>query len=229
MNIKLTSLQVYHIALVVGMLITGCINTLSKKFQNDTKAQGWNGDVHYFQHPWFQTLIMFCGEFMCLVGLSIQRHRQRVMYYKEHETAMKTERKDNVFQLILIVPTLLDLLGTSFGGIGLVYVTASVWQMLRGSIIIFTGILSRIFLKRVLLPYRWVAMCVTIAGLVLVGVSGLLSDTFSGGSVSSSTSSSADSGISYMMLFGMLCILLGQLVGAIQMFIPTCHTSQLLV
>lgn len=29
-----------------------------------------------------------------------------------------------------------------FAGIGLLYVTASVWQMLRGSLIVFTGIFS---------------------------------------------------------------------------------------
>ena len=52
------------------------------------------------------------------------------------------EKQPKVFQLIFIVPTIMDLLGTTFGGIGLVYVSASIWQMLRGSIIIFTGVLS---------------------------------------------------------------------------------------
>ena len=33
-------------------------------------------------------------------------------------------------------------MGFVFSAIGLLYVSASVWQMLRGSLIIFTGILS---------------------------------------------------------------------------------------
>ena len=41
-----------------------------------------------------------------------------------------------------IVYWLFFLVGFVFSAIGLLYVSASVWQMLRGSIIIFTGILS---------------------------------------------------------------------------------------
>ena len=43
---------------------------------------------------------------------------------------------------IFVVPTICDLIGTTLSGIGLLYVPASVWQMLRGAIIIFAGILS---------------------------------------------------------------------------------------
>ena len=43
-------------------------------------------------------------------------------------------------------------------GIGLLYVYASVWQMIRGSIIIFTGILSVLFLGRRLAPLHWAGM-----------------------------------------------------------------------
>ena len=43
---------------------------------------------------------------------------------------------------IFVIPTVCDLIGTTISGIGLLYVPASVWQMLRGAIIIFAGILS---------------------------------------------------------------------------------------
>ena len=39
--------------------------------------------VHEFDHPWFQTIIMFIGESFCLVGLAIQRKRERVKWRKE--------------------------------------------------------------------------------------------------------------------------------------------------
>ena len=32
---------------------------------------------HKFDHPWFQTLIMFSGEALCLIGLIYQRRKQR--------------------------------------------------------------------------------------------------------------------------------------------------------
>ena len=57
-----------------------------------------------------------------------------------------------------------------------------------------------------MLPYRWVSICVTMSGLVLVGVSGMFTEQDSTGSAGS-------------MLFGMCMVLLGQLVAAIQMVI----------
>eukprot|EP01105_Mastigella_eilhardi_P000859 TRINITY_DN1103_c0_g1_i1.p1 TRINITY_DN1103_c0_g1~~TRINITY_DN1103_c0_g1_i1.p1 ORF type:complete len:413 (+),score=115.11 TRINITY_DN1103_c0_g1_i1:87-1325(+) len=204
--------QIYNLVLVCGMLITGAVNTLSKKAQNDSTVKGWNGDEHQFTHPWFQTLVMFSGEFLCLAGYFIQMLMARRNAIKKDEPVEKLNLK-NIFHPIFLLPTMLDLLGTTFGGIGLVYCSASVWQMLRGSIIIFTGILSRVFLKRKMLPYRWISMGITLVGLILVGVSGILTDM----TASTSGSSSGDSGFDYSMIFGMLMIIAGQFVGAIQM------------
>ena len=59
--------SVYTTVLVVGMLITGSLNTLTKKAQNQSKAENIYGDVTKFDHPWFQTLLMFYGK--SLTGL----------------------------------------------------------------------------------------------------------------------------------------------------------------
>jgi len=67
-------------------------------------------------------------------------------------------------------------MGTSLSGIGLLYTPPSIWQMLRGVRIPFTGILSIIFLKKKLKAQHWVGMSIVIVGLVLVGVSRLISD-----------------------------------------------------
>ena len=53
--------------------------------------------------------------------------------------------------------------------VGLNWTYASVFQMLRGAVIIFTGILSVIFLKRKLFLFHWVGMVVVLMGLALVG------------------------------------------------------------
>lgn len=54
--------------------------------------------------------------------------------------------------------------------------------MLRGSIIIFSGILSIIFLKARLNLNNYIGMCVTAAGIVLVGLSSMLSQPSGPGS-----------------------------------------------
>ncbi len=75
------------------------------------------------------------------------------------------------WSLLLSLPTLF--LGADTG-IGLLYVAASVWQMLRGSIILFTGTFSVsgfsnlpsypqvVFLKKKLRPSQWIAMLIIV-------------------------------------------------------------------
>ena len=53
--------------------------------------------------------------------------------------------------------------------------SASSFQMLRGSVIIFTGLLSVAFLGRRLELSQWLGILLTIAGLVLVGLADLRS------------------------------------------------------
>lgn len=54
--------------------------------------------------------------------------------------------------------------------------SASSFQMLRGAVIIFTGLLSVAFLGRRLVKSQWLGIFITILGLVIVG----LADFFSG-------------------------------------------------
>lgn len=51
--------------------------------------------------------------------------------------------------------------------------SASSFQMLRGSVIIFTGLLSVAFLGRKLELSQWLGILVTIVGLVVVGLADL--------------------------------------------------------
>lgn len=53
--------------------------------------------------------------------------------------------------------------------------SASSFQMLRGSVIIFTGLLSVAFLGRRLAISQWLGILATIVGLVVVGLADLLS------------------------------------------------------
>ncbi|CAL1536291.1 unnamed protein product [Lymnaea stagnalis] len=206
-----------QILLMLGMLITGSINTLTKKVQLQCISEGYHYEnstswkPHTFNHPWFQTWLMFIGESTCLIGLFIMRHRQKKE--RERVTAWsnklghnppEVEHHPRVWQWILIIPTICDLLGTSLAGIGLIYVDASVWQMLRGAIIIFAGILSKVFLKRKLKPIHWLGMSVVMVGLILVGCSSVFKNK-----------NSEDS----KAILGIVLILAGQLVSACQMII----------
>eukprot|EP01098_Paradermamoeba_levis_P009216 TRINITY_DN3823_c0_g1_i1.p1 TRINITY_DN3823_c0_g1~~TRINITY_DN3823_c0_g1_i1.p1 ORF type:complete len:401 (-),score=103.01 TRINITY_DN3823_c0_g1_i1:69-1271(-) len=206
------------LGLVSGMLITGSINTLTKKAQFNTKAEGIDGKVSDFNQPWFQTYVMFIGEMCCLIGLFYQRWserrealKQQTAYDSYHPIMDANQLKQPpIFQWILVLPTLCDLAGSTLSGVGFLWIWPSVWQMLRGSIIIFTGIFSIVFLKRKLLPYHWAGMTVTTLGLALVGVSSILS-------------ASGEAG--YKLYLGIGLLLLGQVCSAVQMVVEETYVK----
>ncbi|XP_063675562.1 solute carrier family 35 member F6-like [Bolinopsis microptera] len=208
---RMANFRMYTTILVAGMLITGSLNTLTKKAQNQSSARGIFGENHKFNHPWFQTLLMFYGEAICLIVYEWQRRRARkeldnqIQDNEDNPTQSEPER---VLTGIFVVPTICDLIGTTLSGIGLLYVPASVWQMLRGAIIIFAGILSVIFLKRKMYATNWIGMGVVMAGLATVGLSSVLSQ------------GSSTDGVSHgEMLLGIVLILSAQLVSASQMIV----------
>lgn len=79
----------------------------------------------------------------------------------------------------------------------MLYISASVWQMMRGSVIVFTSILSVLFLRRKLYCYNWLAVAVSVCGLTLVGFSAVLDG--GGGS------SDVVLGISFTVLSQLFC------------------------
>jgi hypothetical protein len=48
--------------LMIGMLVFGAANTLVMKYMDNTVV----GNGQLFNHPYFQGIIMFTGELMCL-------------------------------------------------------------------------------------------------------------------------------------------------------------------
>jgi drug/metabolite transporter (DMT)-like permease len=76
--------------------------------------------------------------------------------------------------LIFCIPATLDLLSTCVSYIGLTLTYASSYQMLRGSAIIFTALLTKFFLGKSIAYQRWLGILIIIAGLALVGITDLM-------------------------------------------------------
>ncbi|EER10777.1 conserved hypothetical protein, partial [Perkinsus marinus ATCC 50983] len=156
-----------------------------------------------FNKPWTQNLAMFLGESMLLL---VVLYRQRQHQYGNNSDGSPRPSR-NTPPYLFAPPAALDLLGTGLSGIGMNFITASVWQMMRGSIVVFTAILSALLLGRTMHRSKIFAVCCTVVGLTLVGISSVL-DTRS--SASTSTGGTAS-------LVGIGFTVLGQLCGAMQM------------
>lgn len=160
------------------------------------------GNTVQFNHPFVQAAFMFLGELSNLIPFFIMRYRQRTAG-KEVEG---TKKKFNL--MLLAIPALCDMTATSTMYVGLSLTDASIFQMLRGSVVVFTAIFSVIFLKRKQYKFHWLGV-----GLVLVGtaVVGLQSLVCGGGSSSSSGGSRA--------MTGNILIIAAQVIVAVQMVV----------
>jgi len=89
--------------------------------------------------------------------------------------------------------------------LGLTMTYASVFQMLRGSVVIFTGLLSVVFLKRKLFLFHWIGMGFVLVGLAIVGLSSAL-----GGSDGSNAPNA---------VLGDILVIVAQLIVSVQMVV----------
>ena len=105
------------------------------------------------------------GEMMCMLVYLIYIFCNRNKL--EETDTDKDKPKPNPF--LFLPPALCDVTATSMMYVGLNLTSASQFQMLRGSIMVFVGILSRIFLKKRLEWFRLLGMAVIVVGIVMVG------------------------------------------------------------
>ena len=147
-----------------------------------------------------QAASMFFGEMLCFAAFKIWYFYRRI---RKQDMQVFGSQKFN--PLLWAIPAMCDLLGTSTMYVGLTWTYAASFQMLRGSVIIFTGLLSVAFLGSKLLLRHWIGMILVIIGLVVVGVGDVV---FTSGAQGYSPT---------LILAGDLLIVLAQIITAIQM------------
>ncbi|KAI0881900.1 uncharacterized protein GGS22DRAFT_171019 [Annulohypoxylon maeteangense] len=76
--------------------------------------------------------------------------------------------------LLLALPAICDILGTTLVNAGLFMVAASIYQMTRGALVLFVGLFSVVFLQRKLHLFQWVSLIGVVAGVALVGLAGVI-------------------------------------------------------
>lgn len=78
--------------------------------------------------------------------------------------------------LWLVLPTFCDTLGTTTMQVGLLFIAASIYQMVRGFLVIWVGLFSVLFLHRHLGAWKWISMVIVVAGIAVVGLAGILDE-----------------------------------------------------
>jgi len=196
---------------VICMLLTGTLNTLTTKIQFTMESVGIDGEDKTFTKPWYGTFNMLSAMFLVLVVEQIFMGCTLFKRPSGKDVPLLDGGGKPWSQKVILVaiPAAFDLLATAFCCIGIMYIPASVWQMLRGSALVFCALLSVVFLKRKLYAYNWLGLFFCVVGITSVGLANVLGtkqDDSSGGA-------SEDTGF---LVYGMTLVLLGQIVQAAQ-------------
>ena len=146
--------------------------------------------------------MMFLGEMSCYFVFKIWYYSRKC---RHKDVSIFGPQKFN--PLIWAIPACCDIAGSSAVFLALTWTSIASFQMLRGSVIIFTGILSIIFLKNKLKWFHWTGMVMVMFGLCMVGVGDYV---FGSGEVSFYESKNS-------VLAGDLLIILSQVITAVQM------------
>ena len=178
-------LKLIIISASFGFVFIGTLKTICIKLCDQTKALNSAGADVYFNHPYLQTWGYFFGEqifmFYILLKLCIQisafwrpirEQNSFKLGNQVHET--DTLKHFGIRNSWLAIPPMIcDLITTVLIYIGLNLTTASSYQMISGSVVIFTGIGSHVFLGRRLRWFQWLGMMILCIGLITIGLGDL--------------------------------------------------------
>ena len=156
------------------MTVAGTCNTMVAKIQDMLSSDG-----NIYWHPYFQTATMFVGELMCLF-VYLGDRAINVPQIPKPPAPKKPGIKAKLGPLIFALPAAIDLCGSTLMMIGLGLTYASVYQMLRGSLVVVVALYSVVFLKRTLFRHHYVGVVCVTGGVLIVG----LGSVFIGGASS---------------------------------------------
>ena len=151
---------------------------------------GSNGEEEKFNHPGLQSLGLNIVEICCLLYLLSNSFECATQQGKENmnkeenpqskegesngekESSQENENENtdiNIFHFL--VPAIFHLAYRLLSFFALLYTSASSFVMLQGTNLVWSSILSKIFLKKSLPWYKWISIGLNSLGLLAVGLS----------------------------------------------------------
>ncbi len=171
--------KLLHLSLCA--IFFGSIYTIFRKYQSCAQLSDpdktFNQPLYLLPYHSIQSFLIFVG--MSTIGLF--KPWLKTKKHKHMESAISAQKyPSNSSVYIFLLPSLLDVAGTVVDTAGLFYVphaltqtSVSVSQMLKGSVIFFTYIITLFYLKKNLPLKKHLLMLVILAALFLIGSSNI--------------------------------------------------------
>ncbi|KAJ1451007.1 hypothetical protein M885DRAFT_530847, partial [Pelagophyceae sp. CCMP2097] len=171
----------------------------------------------FFTKPWYQCLLMKCAMSLCLFISWLAKFirgklapaaqtgglGETLLGVSPLGAAQKPQQPTWAAIRFIMLPAATDLLQTVLASAGLLWVSSSTYQMTRGSVIVFTSLISVKYFGKQLHAVHYVAIGIVCAAILLVGLAGSLGE-------------GPGTGTAAQYCLGLLLIVLGQVVGALQ-------------
>lgn len=151
--------------------VSGAFSAILTNILYNLNAKGFHNIIKPFQKPWFQGWGMFLGMSLLILDTPFIKNC-RCPPYKIGGTV----RGWGLFRLVSI-PALCDLSATLLQNIAFLYLKPSIWQMMRGSILLFTALFAIFYRHKKLVLVDWIGVITTIVGITVVGLSSIFNDS----------------------------------------------------
>ncbi|BFU20243.1 hypothetical protein EHI8A_088120 [Entamoeba histolytica HM-1:IMSS-B] len=155
------------VCVVILFIICGTLSITLSKTCYTLQAENFENDLVYFRKPLFFNSLMFFSMALCTFPYLLLK-------YVFSDKMSKPKEYTNKHLLYLFFPALLAFSATYLQNIGLVYIHGSVFQMLRGSVIIFIALLQYFIKKRKLLLHQIIGVLIVVVAIALVGSSSFM-------------------------------------------------------
>jgi len=169
---KTTALVLFLV--VGGFVAAGTCSTVLSKILFQLRAYGDDGIEKNFGKPLFQNTGMFVGMSLCLLVFEINARffaMKSGAGEKQPLLGGPAPGADWRVYYVVIVPAICDFIATYMMNVGLLWINASVWQMLRGSIVLFSAVIRWIWLGRTIHNYQWFGVVTVMSALGIIGFS----------------------------------------------------------
>lgn len=150
--------------IISGLLILGAGSSVTMKIMLNLHAPGYNQEVHNYDKPFMQSILMF---FAMSFALVINRFWD---VEKNGEKRFSSTFREKV---IVAIPASFDLIASTIMTFGLIFINVSIFQMLRGSMVVFSVIFSFIFFHTIPQSHQWLGIFGTIFALVMIAIAGV--------------------------------------------------------
>lgn len=200
----------------------------------ELKGEGITGEIETFRKPIFQTFGMFVGMVFGLIMHGVVLYFKIPFPGYNHDYSQGNADKDAApsettgliakkgdgddekervvtgslpvwMYFFLAIPSVFDLGATALCMMGLQYIDVSIYQLLRGSGIIFVALMKQHVLGDSLYSFQWVGVFWNVLSVFLVGGTAILNENPDDGSAQSGSA-----------LLGVLLVMAGAVVQAMQ-------------